>query len=292
MACSGGCGCSARSEEVAAGPGENGAFVSLFVVSKMDCPAEERMIRLALASCDEVRNLNFDLAGRRLQINHDGPVEPIAERLAALKLGASLTETRKADPSVASSAPAPRTDGAEAGSLKILLLINAGMFVFELIAGLVAGSAGLIGDSLDMFADAAVYGVALLAVGRGLQQQLRAARVAGVLQLILALGLLLEVGRRFVFGSEPESLAMMAVSLVALLANVTCLLLIAQHRNAGVHMKASWIFSANDVLINVGVILAGVLVAWTGSYYPDLVIGGLIGVIVLGGARRILSLKN
>jgi len=82
------------------------------------------------------------------------------------------------------------------------------------------------------------------------------------------------------------------VSLVALLANVTCLLLIARHRNAGVHMKASWIFSANDVLINVGVILAGALVAWTGSHYPDLVIGGLIGVIVLGGARRILALKN
>lgn len=292
MSCSGGCGCTAGDENAAPAPDAGGAFVSLFAVSKMDCPAEERMIRLALAGCGEVRGLIFDLPGRRLQISHDGPVEPIAERLVALKLGASLTETRKADPAVAGIAAPSGTEGAEAVALKILLLINAGMFVFELLAGLVAGSAGLIGDSLDMFADAAVYGVALLAVGRGLQQQLRAARVAGVLQLILALGLLLEVGRRFISGSEPESLAMMGVSLVALLANVTCLLLIARHRNAGVHMKASWIFSANDVLINVGVILAGALVAWTGSHYPDLVIGGLIGVIVLGGARRILALKN
>lgn len=291
MSCSGGCGCAARSVEAASAQEEGGAFVSLFAVSKMDCPAEERMIRLALAGCEDVRNLAFDLAGRRLRISHDGPVEPIAERLAALKLGASLSETRKADPMQARAATSD-ADGAQASSLKILLVINAGMFVFELVAGLVAGSAGLIGDSLDMFADAAVYGMALLAVGRGVQKQLRAARVAGVLQLILALGLLLEVGRRFAFGSEPESMAMMAVSLVALLANVTCLLLITRHRNDGVHMKASWIFSANDVLINLGVILAGVLVAWTGSHYPDLAIGGLIGLIVLGGARRILALKN
>ena len=57
-------------------------------------------------------------------------------------------------------------------------------------------------------------------------------------------------------------------------------------------MKASWIFSANDVIANLGVILAGFLVAWTGSLYPDLVIGLIIGAIVLTGARRILQLKS
>jgi len=72
---------------------------------------------------------------------------------------------------------------------------------------------------------------------------------------------------------------------------VTCLMLIFKSRDGGAHMKASWIFSANDVIANLGVILAGVLVAWTGSRYPDLVIGVIIGVIVLTGARRILQLK-
>jgi Co/Zn/Cd efflux system component len=57
-------------------------------------------------------------------------------------------------------------------------------------------------------------------------------------------------------------------------------------------MKASWIFSANDVIANLGVILAGGLVVWTGSRYPDLVIGLIIGLIVLNGARRILQLKS
>jgi len=143
-----------------------------------------------------------------------------------------------------------------------------------------------------MFADAAVYGLALYAVGRSVSLQVRAAHLAGVLQLILALGVLVEVFRRFVFGSEPESLIMMAVAFLALLANMGCLLLISKHREGGAHMKASWIFSANDVVINVGVIVAGALVAWSGSNYPDLIIGTVVGFIVLNGARRILALKS
>ncbi|WP_194856917.1 cation transporter, partial [Alloalcanivorax venustensis] len=145
---------------------------------------------------------------------------------------------------------------------------------------------------LDNFADAAVYGLALYAVGHSVRMQLRAAHVAGVLQLILAVGVLIEVVRRFVFGSEPESLVMMAIAFVALIANTSCLLLISKHREGGAHMKASWIFSANDVVINLGVITAGALVAWTGSNYPDLIIGTIAGLVVLNGARRILALKG
>ena len=180
----------------------------------------------------------------------------------------------------------------ESRSLRLLLGINAFMFVVEMTAGLIARSTGLIADSLDMFADAAVYGLALYAVGRSVSLQVRAAHLAGVLQLILALGVLVEVIRRFVFGSEPESLIMIAVAFLALLANTGCLLLISKHREGGAHMKASWIFSANDVVINMGVIVAGALVAWTGSNYPDLIIGTVVGFIVLNGARRILALKS
>lgn len=166
------------------------------------------------------------------------------------------------------------------------------MFGVEITVGWLAQSTGLIADSLDMFADAAVYGVALYAVGHSVRIKLRAAHLSGWLQVILALGALSEVVRRFVFGSEPVSSLMMSFGLIALMANVWCLVLIAKNRDSGAHMKASWIFSANDVIANLGVILAGLLVAWTGSRYPDLVIGLIIGVIVLSGARRILQLKS
>jgi Co/Zn/Cd efflux system component len=223
---------------------------------------------------------------------HDSAVEPITKKLATLGLGATLQKTVAADPEMIKAAENPANSTQESRSLRLLLGINAFMFVVEMTAGLIARSAGLIADSLDMFADAAVYGLALYAVGRSVNLQVRAAHLAGVLQLILALGVLVEVVRRFIFGSEPESLIMMAVAFLALLANTGCLLLISKHREGGAHMKASWIFSANDVVINMGVIVAGALVAWTGSNYPDLIIGTVVGFIVLNGARRILALKS
>ena len=121
--------------------------------------------------------------------------------------------------------------------------------------------------------------------------KVKAAHIAGWLQVVLALGALAEVVRRAVTGSEPESTLMMGIGLVALVANVICLVLIAKKRDRGAHMTASYIFSANDVIANAGVIVAGALVAWTGSSYPDLVIGTVIALVVLNGARRILNLR-
>jgi Co/Zn/Cd efflux system component len=178
----------------------------------------------------------------------------------------------------------------EAGTLRLLLAINALMFAVELVAGWLAQSTGLLADSLDMLADAAVYGLALYAVGRPVSLKLRAAHASGWLQLALALFAFAEVARRAAFGSEPEPPAMIGVSLVALAANTTCLVLVHRHRHRGAHMEASFIFSANDVLANLGVIAAGALVAWTGSPLPDLVIGAAIAGLVLRGAVRILRL--
>ena len=271
----------------------SGNWISVYTVPKMDCPSEERMIRLALNGFEDIRGLSFDLSDRRLKVVHDGEAEPITAKLATLGLGASLQETAAADPeSIKAVGGTAISAEQESGTLRWLLGINAVLFAVEMTAGLIAQSTGLIAESLDNFADAAVYGLALYAVGHSVKMQVRAAHLAGVLQLILAVGALAEVVRRFVFGSEPESLVMMGIAFIALIANTTCLLLISKHREGGAHMKASWIFSANDVVINLGVITAGALVAWTGSNYPDLIIGSIAGIIVLNGARRILALKG
>ena len=178
----------------------------------------------------------------------------------------------------------------EARTLWTVLAINAAMFVVEAVAGWVSQSIGLLADSLDMLADAAVYGLALYAAGRPAGHKLRAAHTSGWLQAALAAGAFAEVGRRAVVGSAPEPPAMIGVSLLALAANVTCLVLVHRQRHRGAHMEASFIFSANDVLANLGVIAAGALVAWTASPVPDLVIGTAIAALVVRGAVRILSL--
>jgi Co/Zn/Cd efflux system component len=85
---------------------------------------------------------------------------------------------------------------------------------------------------------------------------------------------------------------MILVSILALIANLVCLLLLSKHRDGEVHMKASWIFSSNDVVANVGVIVAGILVTFLGSNLPDLIIGIIVGLVVLRGAFTILKLSK
>ncbi|GGA77332.1 sodium:proton antiporter [Neiella marina] len=268
-------------------------LVSVFSVPKMDCPSEENLIRTAFASFGETVSFDFDIPNRKVHVYHADSPEKVEVTIKSVGLGAQRLSLEHVDAESAKKIleEAKHNDSREAWVLKWLLGINAVMFFIEFAVGIVAQSAGLIADSLDMFADAAVYLVALYAVGKAAEAKLKAAHVSGWLQLILAAGLLIEVARRASMGSEPVSLLMMAIGGVALVANVICLMLIYNVRDNGSHMKASMIFSANDVIANAGVILAGLLVAVTGSQIPDLVIGVVIGLVVANGARRILSLR-
>lgn len=282
-----------------------GQWLTRFSVPKMDCPSEERLIRLALDGHPDVLSIRCHLDAREVHIGHHGPVADVAARLETLALGAHPVETLWQAGADAGSAGVsgdeltPRGSPGSAGAQDVgerrvlvwVLGINLAMFLIESVAGLLAQSSGLMADALDMLADAAVYGMALWAVGQGASAQGRIARVAGLLQAALAVGLLLDVARRLVFGSAPEAPLMIGVALLALVANVACLGLLARHRDGGVHLRASWIFSSSDALANLGVVVAAGLVLWTGSNLPDLAVGALIGVLVLEGARRILRLR-
>jgi Co/Zn/Cd efflux system component len=261
-----------------------------FKVPKMDCPAEEQMIRMALDDVDGIRGLEFDLENRCLVVWHSTDTDTVTSQLAGLNLGTMLIETAEKSESQVPASESTGSERKEARVLWILLGINGLMFMVELVSGWLVESTGLIADSLDMLADAAVYGISLYAVGRAARHKLRAAHLSGWFQFALALGALFEVLRRFVVGSEPDPPYMMGVAFVALTANVTCLWLIAKHRDKGAHMKASWIFSTNDVIANLGVIVAGILVSVTGSRYPDLAVGCIIATVVFIGSIRILRL--
>jgi cation diffusion facilitator family transporter len=173
--------------------------------------------------------------------------------------------------------------------LKVLLGINLFMFLVEIALGILSESTALIADSLDMLADATVYGIGLYAVGKSPLVKIKAAHLSGVLQVILGALVLVDVVRRLIYGSEPESLFMIFVGLAALTANVICLVLIAKHKEGEVHMRASWIFSKNDVIANLGIILGGGLVYLLDSRFPDLVIGAMISAIVVRGGIHIIK---
>jgi Co/Zn/Cd efflux system component len=179
--------------------------------------------------------------------------------------------------------------GAEVRVLWIALALNAGMAVIGLTAGLFADSTGLLADALDMLCDASAYAIGLAAVRRSALFKARAATLSGGLLLFLGVGLLAEVGRRAVFGSEPVGTWMIATAMLSLAVNVTVLKLLAPFRDGEVHLRATWIFTRADVVANVGVILAGALTLAIGLSYPDLVIGTLIALYVIKEAVEILT---
>jgi len=183
-------------------------------------------------------------------------------------------------------------NGEESKTLIILIAINGLMFLAEIVAGIISDSTALIADSLDMLADASVYGLALYAVGGSKLMKARSAILAGGTQMILGVSVLIDIVRRFIMGSEPDSVFMVLIGIIALVANIICLALIYKHRQGDVHMRASWIFSKNDVIANIGVIIGGLLVAYLGSPYPDLIIGLIITVIVIKGSIDITKDAN
>jgi Co/Zn/Cd efflux system component/copper chaperone CopZ len=262
---------------------------TLFKVPKMDCSAEENLIRMKLENLSSVYDLNFDLSRREVTVFHEGQLEQIEKSIRDLNLGGKMLSTGPTEQ------PGQTVITENKNQRKVLLavlFINFAFFVIEMTTGVISRSMGLVADSLDMLADSIVYGLSLFAVGGTLMRKKRIARLAGYFQITLAVIGFLEVLRRF-FGAEnlPDFSTMIFVSVLALIANSICLYLLQQSKSKEeAHIKASMIFTSNDVIINLGVIAAGFLVSWLDSNRPDLIIGAIVFVVVIHGAVRILRL--
>lgn len=173
--------------------------------------------------------------------------------------------------------------------LVIVLLINAVMFVAEFGAGVAAGSAALMADATDMLGDALVYGVSLFALSRSDRWKAGAAAFKGVFILLLGIGIIINVGIKISSGVPPSSTLMLTFGGAALVANLVCLSLLWRFRAHDVNMASTSECSRNDVISNVGVLLAAGAVAALSSPWPDILIGGAMAVIVLRSAGRVLT---
>jgi Co/Zn/Cd efflux system component len=261
-------------------------FKSVFTVNKMDCPSEESLIRMKLEGLSVIKNLAFDIENRKLTVFHSEENPEIEQRLKELNLGTERKETI-----IVQQEDFIDNTSLQSKLLWIVLLINFAFFILEIIAGFISKSMGLVADSLDMLADALVYGLSLWAVGSTVIRKKKVAKLSGYFQLALALLGLLEVIRRFIsFEKVPDFQTMIIVSVLALIANSVCLYLLQKSKSQEAHMKATMIFTSNDIIINTGVIAAGVLVLLTQSKYPDLIMGAIVFLIVVRGAFRILKL--
>jgi Co/Zn/Cd efflux system component len=170
-----------------------------------------------------------------------------------------------------------------------VLLINFSQALLAGIVGFIAQSTGLIGAGLDNLGDSFVYFASLYAVGRSATAKSRVAKLSGVLLVAMAIGLVVDVIRRFISGSEPVGWAMIVVAIINAATNLMCLRLLRSHRDEGVHLNASWIFTTNDMIANLGIVLSGIAVIFFHSQVPDLVIGVIVAGIVVKGGLEILS---
>jgi len=259
---------------------------TIFEITKMDCASEENLIRIKLQGFTCIANLDFDIGNRRLTVFHEGQIDQIEKSLIDLNLGGRKLSTDQTE----------QTEFVKNSNQKkilwTVLVINFAFFIIEMTTGLLSKSMGLVADSLDMLADSFVYGLSLLAVGGPFVRKKQVSKLAGYFQITVAILGFSEILRRF-FGAEqlPDFTTMIVISFFALIANGICLYLLQKSKSKEeTHMKASLIFTSNDVIINVGVITAGVLVNWLNSNKPDLIIGTIVFVLVIQGAFRILKL--
>lgn len=261
---------------------------ALFKIDKMDCPSEENLIRLKLESINNIVHQEYDLANRQLTIFHDSNIRSIETAIVELNLDASLLEN-----SETSFNQQEIEVNKQKRALWAVLFINFAFFLLEMTTGLISKSMGLVADSLDMLADAFVYILSLFAVGAAVSRKKKVAMISGYFQILLAILGLIEVIRRFIGIEEvPHFRTMIVISILALIANASCLIILQKTKSKDAHIQASLIFSSNDVMINAGVILAGLTVWLLNSNIPDLVIGTMVFVVVFRGALRILKLAR
>jgi cation diffusion facilitator family transporter len=177
----------------------------------------------------------------------------------------------------------------QASMLKVVLGINATMFVVEFWAGLVSGSVSLLADSLDMLGDAMVYGFSLYAVAESQRTKALSALVKGIIMAAFGLFALCQVIYKLSVPHVPAFEAIGVVGLVALAANSVCFMLLWRHRADDINMSSVWLCSRNDIIANVSVIAAAVGVWLSGAPWPDLVVGVAIAALFLKSAFTVLS---
>ena len=173
--------------------------------------------------------------------------------------------------------------------LLTVLIINAVMFVLEFIFGILSNSTALLADSLDMLGDATVYAFSIYVIDKTLKWKAGAAFLKGIIITIFGLYVLGEAILKITSDIVPVAQTMGIVGLVALIANSSCLFLLLKHKDEDINMKSTWICSRNDIIANVGVILAAFCVSLFNSKWPDVMIGGIIAFILLKSSVSILK---
>lgn len=183
-------------------------------------------------------------------------------------------------------------DGCSPGfrrALLIVIIINAVMFVVEMLAGAAAQSQALKADALDFLADSVTYGLSLWVIGKSVTWRANAARIKGYSLLLMGVFVLGMALYRAVFVAQPEAELMGGIALLALAANLASVLLLVRWKDGDANVRSVWLCSRNDAIGNVAVMVSAGLVWWSGSHWPDVVVAALMAGLFISSALQILQ---
>ncbi len=172
--------------------------------------------------------------------------------------------------------------------LWVALVINGTMFLIEILAGLMAGSASLQADALDFLGDVANYGISLFVVGMALRYRSKAALIKGATMGLFGLWVTSVTVWHAFHGTLPHAVTMGKVGFAALVANAAVFGLLWAYRAGDSNMRSAWLCSRNDVIGNLAVLVAAVGVFGTGTGWPDVIVAGIMAALGLQGAAQVI----
>lgn len=173
--------------------------------------------------------------------------------------------------------------------LWLVIALNGAMFLVEMIAGQAAGSKALQADALDFFGDAATYGMSLAVIGASLKIRSTAALIKGLSLLLMGLWVAGSTVYQVLIFGMPQAGVMGAVGFLALIVNLTSVLLLVRYKDGDANVRSVWLCSRNDAIGNVAVMLAALGVWGTATAWPDLIVAGLMAALFLNSAVQILA---
>jgi len=173
--------------------------------------------------------------------------------------------------------------------LKIVILINAGMFLVEMSYGIVGESQALKADALDFLGDSATYALSLWAIGRPLATRSNVALIKGYSLLLMAVWVLGSTIYYMFYTNSPSAPIMMSVAIAALLANLLSVVLLMKFRDGDANVRSVWLCSRNDAIGNVMVLAAAVVVYSTQNHWADLVVAVILAALFANSALQIIS---
>lgn len=260
-------------------------------VTGMDCSSCAEKIQSAVAKLPGVEEARVSIASSMMTLNvDDAERRTPAVEATVTELGYHLD--REGSPAEADDDELPKDlshiTPAYRRALWIVVLINVGYGLVEIVAGFVARSQALKADALDFMGDGLITFLGLLAIGWSLVWRARSALIQGLFLAALGVGVLLNTAYRVLVLNQPEAELMGAFGMIALVANVAAALVLIPHRAGDANVRAVWLFSRNDALGNVAVVIAAGLVFWTKTAWPDLVVAVIISGLFLQSAWSII----